>query len=71
MKFVELTPNICVNIDYIEHIVSTNEGQACTIYISGREYECSFSYRTLLKMLNNDTDTKLDNFLSVATVQTV
>jgi hypothetical protein len=75
MKFIEITPTVCVNRDAISWISQSEDGLGSTIMVGDKEYPSDIPYTTLVNIIQkSDSDStmkKLDNYLSVATVTTL
>ena len=75
MKFIDLSTTVSVNADFVEYVASENNGATCIVYFSNKEYPCALPYLTVLRFLkeepDNKTMSKLDKYLSVATVTQV
>jgi hypothetical protein len=75
MMFLEVSKTVCVNTKEICWVSSEQEGLSSMIYVGGKEYPCDIPYSTLVSMLKDSdgdrTMKKLDEYLSVATIQTV
>ena len=73
MQFIEITNSVCVNKSSISW-VSRREDGFSLIFVGGKEYPSDIPYDILVDMLQNEEENstmkKLDNYLSVATIQT-
>jgi len=74
MKFIEISKTVCVNRDSIAWVASKDDGLTSVIFLGGKEYPSDIPYQILVDMLQQVDDNpvmkKLDNYLSVATIQT-
>ena len=72
MKFIELSPNVCANVDFIEYIASENDGNSSLVHMRGKDYKCVVPYRTMIGLVQDENAEramkKLDKYLDYAPV---
>ena len=61
MKFIEVSPSVCVNVDKIDWVQKTDEGLSCTISVSGKEYPSDIPYDSFINMIQH-ADAGHDNY---------
>jgi len=72
MKFIEISPTVCVNVDQVAWVAVSEDGFGSTVYVGEKEYPCDMPYQTIVTLLQQSDGTKtmekLDKYLNVATV---
>ena len=72
--FIEISKTVCVNRDSIAWVAEKDNGITSVIFVGGKEYPSDIPYQILVDMLQRSEENpvmkKLDNYLSVATIQT-
>ena len=70
--FIEINKDTTINSSEVCWITRNEIG--CIIYVGGQEYPSDIPYETIVMLLKSDNKEKafekLDQFLSVATIQT-
>ena len=62
-KFIELSKKICVNIEEVSCVESSEDGLTCTVYMGDLKYACDIPYNSLVNILIQSSKAKEpDNF---------
>ena len=66
MTFIQITPDMYVNKNMIEWISSVDGGISSKVGFGGREYPSNIPFSSLMSLLKDEVNSKLDAFLSEA-----